>query len=250
MKERPPLATSHLGMVTSPHTLATEAGLRVLREGGNAIEASVAMASSIAVTYPHFAGIGGDSIWIVADRDGRKMSVLGIGHAADKLPAYDGGIPVRGAGSTLTSAGTVDAWGEALKFSSDHWQGTKSLSALQKLGRLRGLPGVPRPHPYQHPQARQRGLWRESRDRALGRQAQEPGHEQRCCRNRADPPALGDRCQPAPRAGGTKPAHRPAQPQGPGHRSGSHHPPGAARYRPGARRHCQPAGRHQPQGRG
>ena len=34
-------------MVTSPHHLASEAGLRVLREGGNAIEATVAMAAAL-----------------------------------------------------------------------------------------------------------------------------------------------------------------------------------------------------------
>lgn len=130
MKARHPLATSLRCMVTSPHTLATEAGLKVLRDSGNAIEASIAMASSIAVTYPHFAGIGGDSIWIVADNDGRKTSFMGIGQAADKLPGFSAEIPLRGAASMLTSAGTVDAWGEAQEFSKNHWEGTKSLSSL------------------------------------------------------------------------------------------------------------------------
>ena len=41
------------GMVTAPHRLASQAGLAVLREGGNAVEAMVAMASTIAVVYPH-----------------------------------------------------------------------------------------------------------------------------------------------------------------------------------------------------
>ena len=130
MKAGPPLATSVRGMVTSPHTLATKAGAKVLRDGGNAIEASIAMASSIAVTYPHFSGIGGDSVWIVADNDGRKTSFLGIGQAADKLPDLSAAIPLRGAGSTLTSAGTVDAWNHAQEFSRSHWEGTKSLSSL------------------------------------------------------------------------------------------------------------------------
>ena len=117
-------------MVTSPHTLATKAGLRVLRDGGNAIEASIAVASSIAVTYPHFAGIGGDSIWIVADADGRKTCFMGIGQAADKLPDFSAALPVRGAGSMLTSAGTVDAWRAAQEFSNDHWEGEHSLASL------------------------------------------------------------------------------------------------------------------------
>jgi gamma-glutamyltranspeptidase/glutathione hydrolase len=48
------LATSGKGMVTSPHELATEAGLKVLQSGGNAIEAVIAISSCLSVTYPHF----------------------------------------------------------------------------------------------------------------------------------------------------------------------------------------------------
>jgi gamma-glutamyltranspeptidase len=54
------------GMVTAPHHLASEAGLRVLREGGNAIEATVAMAAALAVVYPHMTSIGGDGFWLIA----------------------------------------------------------------------------------------------------------------------------------------------------------------------------------------
>ena len=48
------------GMVVAPHHLAAQAGLGVLREGGNAIEAMVAAASTIAVVYPHMNALGGD----------------------------------------------------------------------------------------------------------------------------------------------------------------------------------------------
>ena len=44
---------SYNGMVVAPHHLAAEAGSRVLKDGGNAIEAMVAAASAIAVVYPH-----------------------------------------------------------------------------------------------------------------------------------------------------------------------------------------------------
>ena len=54
------------GMVTSPHHLASEAGLRVLRDGGTAIEAAVAMAATLAVVYPHMTSIGGDGFWLIA----------------------------------------------------------------------------------------------------------------------------------------------------------------------------------------
>lgn len=51
--------------MSAPHHLAAQAGLAVLRDGGNAIEAMLAAASTIAVVYPHMNSIGGDGFWIV-----------------------------------------------------------------------------------------------------------------------------------------------------------------------------------------
>ena len=63
-------AKSTQGMATAPHYLASEAGLRVLREGGTAIEATIAMGACLAVVYPHMTAIGGDGFWLVSkDRD-------------------------------------------------------------------------------------------------------------------------------------------------------------------------------------
>ena len=56
---------SSRGMVSAPHHLAAEAGLRVLREGGNAIEAMVAAAATITVVYPHMNALGGDNFWLI-----------------------------------------------------------------------------------------------------------------------------------------------------------------------------------------
>src|SRR5262245_52178656 len=60
-------AVSRGGMVCTPHRLASEAGLAALRDGGNAIDAAVAAAATIAVVYPHMNGIGGDSFWLIYD---------------------------------------------------------------------------------------------------------------------------------------------------------------------------------------
>lgn len=49
----------HQGMVVSDDPLASEWGARILREGGNAIEAAVAAAFVLSVTRPHFAALGG-----------------------------------------------------------------------------------------------------------------------------------------------------------------------------------------------
>ncbi|MET0745675.1 MAG: gamma-glutamyltransferase [Microvirga sp.] len=117
-------------MVTSPHTLASEAGLAVLEEGGNAIEAAIATAAAIAVTYPHFCGLGGDAVWIVADREGRADTFLGIGQAAGVLPDLADTIPLRGPGSALTTACALDSWNTAFAYARDHWSGQRSFASL------------------------------------------------------------------------------------------------------------------------
>jgi len=115
-------------MVTSPHRLASEAGLDILRRGGNAIEAAIAIGATLAVTYPHFCGLGGDAVWLVADPDGRQSCFLGIGQAARQAPG--GAVPTRGPGSALTSAAVVDSWQHALDYGARHWGGTATLAAL------------------------------------------------------------------------------------------------------------------------
>src|SRR4051812_19085328 len=59
------------GMVSSAHPLATAAGVRVLANGGNAVDAAIATALACTVVLPAACGIGGDLFAIVADaRDG------------------------------------------------------------------------------------------------------------------------------------------------------------------------------------
>ena len=53
------------GIAVAPHSLAAESAVAVLREGGNALEAMVAAAATIAVVYPHMNSIGGDSFWVI-----------------------------------------------------------------------------------------------------------------------------------------------------------------------------------------
>ncbi|MGA9946803.1 MAG: gamma-glutamyltransferase, partial [Xanthobacteraceae bacterium] len=67
------------GAVCAPHALAVEAGRQMLAEGGNAIEAMVAMAASIAAVYPHMNHIGGDGFWLIRERSGRVVAIMAAG---------------------------------------------------------------------------------------------------------------------------------------------------------------------------
>ena len=72
------------GVVAAPHALAAEAGRAILAEGGNAIEAMIAMAATIAAVYPHMNHIGGDGFWLVREPNGRVRAIMAPGPAGSK----------------------------------------------------------------------------------------------------------------------------------------------------------------------
>src|SRR6266567_4362778 len=79
------------GMVATPHVLASESGLAALRAGGNALDAAIAAAATIAVVYPHMNGVGGDNVWLIHDAGaGRLTALCGIGRSAPAPPASSG----------------------------------------------------------------------------------------------------------------------------------------------------------------
>jgi oxamate amidohydrolase len=102
--------------VAAPHRSAVEAGEAVLREGGNALEAMIAVAAAIAVVYPHMNGIGGDSFWIVREPKGRVRCIEAAGFAGEHatIERYRrmdmDAIPVRGPHAALTVPGTIGGW--------------------------------------------------------------------------------------------------------------------------------------------
>lgn len=84
MKSRrsPVYATS--GMVASSQTQATEAGLEMLRKGGTAADAAVAMAAALAVLEPFSTGLGGDSFVLYYEASSKKVYAL---NGSGKSPA-------------------------------------------------------------------------------------------------------------------------------------------------------------------
>jgi len=112
-------------MAVAPHSLASESAVAVLREGGNALEAMVSAAATIAVVYPHMNAIGGDAFWVMRgphgvpggiDASGPSAAAASIDHYRDQRGITDA-IPFRGKDAALTVAGTVGGWAKALEVS-------------------------------------------------------------------------------------------------------------------------------------
>ncbi|SCG37844.1 gamma-glutamyltransferase [Micromonospora halophytica] len=113
---RPPTRADR-GAVSSPHVLASGAGLAVLRRGGSAVDAAVAVNALLCVAYPHMAGLGGDGFWLIAGPDGAVEALNASGPAAATATrdwyaerGHTEQVPVRGALSALTVPGALDGW--------------------------------------------------------------------------------------------------------------------------------------------
>jgi gamma-glutamyltranspeptidase / glutathione hydrolase len=119
------------GMIATSQPLASAAGLKVLQEGGNAIDAAIAAAAVLAVVEPTMTGIGGDLFAIVYDAKTKTLRGLNASgrsgyaatpdvFAARKLTR----IPNAGVYS-VTVPGVVDGWSTLVGA-----YGTKPLSQL------------------------------------------------------------------------------------------------------------------------
>src|SRR3954462_6611299 len=109
------------GMVTCPHSLASAAGVDVLRAGGSAIDAAIAASAVLSVVYPHMTSIGGDAFWLIHDAATRQVRYVdggGRAAASGTIEAFakrglsegphKGPLP-----ATLTVPGAVASWTEA-----------------------------------------------------------------------------------------------------------------------------------------
>jgi gamma-glutamyltranspeptidase len=118
-----PTTMSPNGMVTTPHYLATAAALKTLEDGGNAVDAAITAASTLAVVYPHYTSIGGDNFWLIYNAKTKELKALnGSGRAGEKATidfykskGYDK-IPARGYLAANTVPGVVSGWWEAYNY--------------------------------------------------------------------------------------------------------------------------------------
>jgi gamma-glutamyltranspeptidase/glutathione hydrolase len=123
-------------IAVAPHARAAHSALEVMREGGNALEAMVAAAATIAVVYPHMNSIGGDAFWLVhvPGEAPRALDACGAAAGAASIDWYRGrglsSIPFRGGVAANTVAGTISGWELALDFSRSHLAGRLPLSRL------------------------------------------------------------------------------------------------------------------------
>lgn len=104
------------GMVCAGHPLAAEAGVRILRQGGNAVDAAIAVAASLNVVEPMMSGIGGDGFIMVYSKAEGRVRVVNAtgpaGQAATRERYARDGIPQKGALSVSVPAllhGWLDA---------------------------------------------------------------------------------------------------------------------------------------------
>lgn len=99
------LATGARGVASTAHPLATQAAVQVLNHGGSAADAAVAAQAVICVVLPQAAGLGGDLLALVHDRD-HVAAVNATGLSPQGLDA----APRDSGGSSVTVPGLVDGW--------------------------------------------------------------------------------------------------------------------------------------------
>jgi len=115
------VAMGRTGMVASSQHLATLAGYKVLCKGGNAVDACVAMISTLSVVEPHSVGLGGDAfalIYRAGENDIIGMNASGRApYEARRQWFYDRGMkamPEHGILS-VTVPGALHGWAQAVE---------------------------------------------------------------------------------------------------------------------------------------
>ncbi len=154
---------SRNGMAATSHPLATLAGIQILLEGGNAVDASVAVAAALNVAEPMMTGIGGDMFALVYNaRDGKLSGLNGSGrspYALDLDYLSSKGLSSMPAAGMLpvTVPGALDGWVTLLER-----YGTMSLGEVLAPAIRLAEEGVPVAEYVHHFWQQAEGMLRES----------------------------------------------------------------------------------------
>jgi len=111
-----PVVMGTRGMVAANNPLAAEAGLDVLRRGGNAVDAAITTAAVLNVVEPMMSGMAGSAFMLVYDAGSGTLAALNasdVAPAAATLERFDGTDMTSGL-HLATVPGSFDAWAEAL----------------------------------------------------------------------------------------------------------------------------------------
>ena len=118
-----PTAVGRGGAIATVDVLASEAGLNILRAGGNAVDAAVAAAAVLGVTEPFSCGIGGGGFMVLYRASDGMVTTIDHRETAPSAMRpdsfWEGGAPLsftqaRWSGLSAGVPGTVQGWSEAL----------------------------------------------------------------------------------------------------------------------------------------
>lgn len=127
------LTTSPAQAVASAHPAATQAGLDILNQGGNAFDAAVAVSAALAVVEPFGSGLGGGGFWLLhRASDGKQIMIDGRevapGKAHRDMYLDESGEPIKNASVNGALAAAIPGMPAALVHLSERY-GQLSLSS-------------------------------------------------------------------------------------------------------------------------